>query len=337
MSKFSFLKKIDKNTALIGIAVIAIVITGVLIFTNSNSTFTLPSIFGQSNDQLAKKAVDYINNNKLSTTPASLVSVSEESGLVKIKIKIGTNEFDSYVSKDGKLLFAQAPIDMGTAEADNSDTTPKTAAEVQKTDNPMLEAYVVARCPYGLQMQRVIAEAVKDAPALANYIKVRYIGSVSSDGKTIEAMHGAAEATENLRQICIREEQPAKYWSYVSCQMKASGTETSCEQSTGVDSAKLSACISDTSRGVAYAKEDFALNTKYSVQGSPTLILDGTVIDESNFGGRSADAMRAIICAASNTEPSFCSAELNTAEAAVSFSETYAGSGTTDSSANCGS
>ena len=70
------------------------------------------------------------------------------------------------------------------------------------------------------------------------------------------------------------------------------GDSKTCQASTGVDSAKLSACISDTSRGLAYAKADFALATKYNVQGSPTLILNGTEASEFDFGGRSEKGKR---------------------------------------------
>ena len=111
----SFIKRIkinksifNRNNILIGIAVIAIVATGVLIYFKSNNNFSFPSIFGISDKQVAERVINYINNNKLSNTPASLVSVSQESGLVKVKIKIGTQEFDSYATKDGKLLFPQA-------------------------------------------------------------------------------------------------------------------------------------------------------------------------------------------------------------------------------------
>ncbi|MCX6723517.1 MAG: hypothetical protein NT094_05690, partial [Candidatus Staskawiczbacteria bacterium] len=175
-------------------------------------------------------------------------------------------------------------------------------------------------CPYGLQMQRAMVDAVKNMPSLAQYIKARYIGSVS--GSTITSMHGDAEAKENLRQICIREEQPAKYWNYVGCQMKAAGTEVSCGQSTGVDLAKLSACVSDPARGVAFAKKDFDLATKYNVSGSPTIILNGTSIQESGYGGRSSDGVKSMACAGFNAKPGFCSTKLNTVEAAVSFSGT---------------
>ena len=339
MLKLSFLKNINRNTVLIAIAAVGIVVTGVLIFANTNKGFTMPSIFGMSDKQVAKNVIDYINNNQLSSTPATLVSISEASGLVKVKIKIGTNEFDSYATKDGKLLFPQS-FDMGTKKgaapaAATADTTApaKTAASVAKTDKPMLEAFVVARCPYGLQMQRAMADAVQNMPALAQYMKVRYIGSVSGD--TISSMHGEAEGAENLRQICIREEQPAKYWNYVACQMKGSGQEVACEKSTGVDSAKLSACVSTPSKGIAYAKADFALDTKYDVSGSPTLILNGASIDESSFGGRSSDGVKSMVCAGFNKQASFCSTKLNTAAAAASFSATYA-SGAASASANSG-
>jgi thioredoxin-related protein len=328
--------KFSRNNVLIGIAVVGIIVAGGLIFASSNPNFALPSIFGLSDKAIGQKAIDYINNNGLSQTPASLVSVSEASGLVKVRIKIGTNEFDSYVTKDGKLLFAQA-FEMTpaktTASANTNTKTAASAADVKKSDSPMFEAFVVARCPYGLQMQRAMAEAVKNQPSLAQYMKVLYIGSVS--GNKLVSMHGDAEATENLRQICIREEQPAKYWNYVSCQMK-SGDTAGCEASTGVDSAKLNTCTTTASKGIAYAQKDFDLATKFNVSGSPTLVLNDGTVDESGFGGRSADGVKSMICAGFNKAAGFCSTKLNTAEAATSFSATYASSATAGS-ANSGS
>jgi glutaredoxin len=83
-----------------------------------------------SSEDMAQKAIDYINKNMLSgDTTASLVSIVEESGLYKIHIKIGEEEYDSYVSKDGKLLFPsgfikleEAPI-TETSETEESEST----------------------------------------------------------------------------------------------------------------------------------------------------------------------------------------------------------------------
>ncbi|MFA6190155.1 MAG: hypothetical protein WC711_01420 [Candidatus Staskawiczbacteria bacterium] len=330
-----FLKKIhskmNKNTILISIAVVAVVVVGVLIFNKSDGGFSLTSIFGMSDKQVAENTIKYINDNQLSQTPASLVKFSGESGLVKVTIKIGENEFDSYATKDGKLMFPQAFELTPKKDDGKSATSNTTPTEITKTDAPMLEAFVVARCPYGLQIQRAMADAVKNMPSLAPYMKARYIGEVS--GNTITAMHGDAEAKENLRQICIREEQPTKYWNYVACQMK-SGDTAGCQTSTGIDSAKLNSCISTPSKGVAYAKVDFDLSAKYGASGSPTMILNGTTVSESNYGGRSSDGIKSMICGGFNTPASFCSTALNTAEAAISFSETYASSASADSGSN---
>jgi hypothetical protein len=336
--------KLDKNNILVGIAILAIIITGVVIYAGPDSKFSINNfnLFGSSKKQLAQKAVDFINNNGLSQLPASLSGdVVEQNGLIKFKIKIGTNEFDSYLSKDGKLLFPQAiKIEDTNSELSNTGSQPteeqkRQAAEaIQKTDNPMLEAYVVSACPFGVQMQRAMADAINSVPDLAKYVKARYIGNVSEDGKNIEAMHGAAEAAENLRQICIREEQPNKYWNYISCYIKA-GEASSCEKTASVDSSALSGCVANSARGIAYAKKDFDLNTKYNVEGSPTLILGESLIDESMFGGRSSDGIKNIVCAAFNSKPAFCSQTLNTTEAAASFSENYEGSDSSESTANC--
>jgi hypothetical protein len=357
MSKLEHIKKhlkkmkTDRNSILIGIAVLAVIVTAVLIFVNSNTGFSLPTIFGLSDSQIAKNTVNYINDNQLSTTPATLVKFSEASGLVKVTIKIGTSQFDSYVTKDGKFLFPQA-FDMtpkkGAAPANqkansnqNASTTP---TAVQKTDKPLLEAFVVSSCPYGLQMQRAVADAVKNISSLAADIKIRYIGSIS--GGVISSMHGQEEAQENLRQICIREEQQSKYYNYISCYMKKTagtmangmplGDTKGCLASTGIDTAKLNSCVSDSKRGLAYAQADFDLANKYNVSGSPTLILNGAQISESNYGGRSSDAVKAMVCAGSSTQESFCSTKLNTAAAAASFNATYAsGSGSGSANTNC--
>ena len=184
-------------------------------------------------------------------------------------------------------------------------------------------------------MQRILAEVVSNAPSLADSIKVRYIGTIES-GK-ITSMHGDAEAQENLRQICIREEQAAKYWAYVSCYIKASGSTDSCLASAAVDTAKLNTCMTDATKGLVYAQADFDKAGTYGVSGSPTMIMNGKTVSEFDFGGRTADAVKTLLCCGFTTKPSACSTALNTAQAATSFSATYAGSGaSTGTAANCG-
>lgn len=196
----------------------------------------------------------------------------------------------------------------------------------------MVEAFIVSSCPYGLQMQRVLSNVVQNIPAAKSNIKVEYMGSISN-GK-ISSMHGDAEAQENLRQICIRQEQPALYWNYVACYIKA-GDSKGCLVSSGVNQASLTSCTTDASKGLKYAQADFDLSDKYGVSGSPTLVIGGDNVDEFGFGGRTADALKSVICCAFKTKPSFCSQTLSKDSAATSFSATYS-QGTSGSSGNSG-
>ncbi len=286
-----------------------------------------------SGQAAAQKAVEYINNNILQKgTTASLVGVKEESGLYKFTLKIKDKEFTSYVTKDGKILFPEEGIDLTkepVASSSNAPTKKMTCEDVKKNDNPTLEAFVVSRCPFGLQMERILSEVVKNIPSLAKNIRVEYIGSVQ-EGK-IRSMHGEQEAKENLRQICIREEQPNKYWDYIGCHIKK-GQTTECLTKAGIDKDKLTSCMSDSTRGLKYAKDDFALANKYKVTGSPTLVLGGQKVSEFDFGGRTAEAAKTLLCCAFKTKPAACSKKLSEDQAAVGFSEKYSGAG---GSASC--
>jgi len=286
-----------------------------------------------SKQAAAKKAVDYINNNMLQKgTTASLVEVKEESGLYKFILKIKDKEFTSYVTKDGKILFPEEGVDLTkepSASANNAPTKKLTCKDIKKSDNPTLEAFVVSRCPFGLQMQRILRKVVKDIPSLAKNIRVEYIGSVQ--GGKISSMHGDQEAKENLRQICIREEQSDKYWDYIDCYIKK-GQGDKCLAEAGVDEEKLTSCANDSARGLKYAKDDFASANKYKVRGSPTLVLEGQNVSEFDFGGRTAEAVKTLLCCAFETKPAVCSKKLSQDQAAVGLSEKYSGSG---GSASC--
>lgn len=207
-----------------------------------------------------------------------------------------------------------------------------TCENIKKVEKPVLEAFVVSKCPYGLQMQRVLNEIIKNIPALANDIRVEYMGSIEN-GK-ITSMHGDEEAQENLRQICLREEQSDKYWKYIDCHIKKGDVEN-CVAEDGIDKNKLDSCLKEDSRGLKYAKEDFDLEKKYNVTGSPTLILNEEKVSESDFGGRTAEAVKTLLCCGFQTTPSACSQKLTENQAATGFSETYSSSSGSGGEGGC--
>jgi len=287
-----------------------------------NNGDTLFKGFGnQGGEEIAQEAIDYISENMLDGVEAVLISVSEESGVYSFKMKISDQEYNSYITKDGKILF---PDGMSLVEPEEdiaaAKTETKTCEDINKTEEPILEAFVVSQCPFGVQMQRILNEMVKNIPQLASYIRVEYMGAI--EGGKITAMHGDEEAQENLRQICLREEQPNNFWAYIDCYIKE-GEVDSCLGIAQVDVSSLTSCLTDENRGLVYAQEDFANTSKYEVTGSPTLILDGETISEFDFGGRTAEAVKTVVCCAFQDKPGFCDTVLSTESANSSFSPTY--------------
>ncbi len=104
------LKSLNKNQILISISALSIVVAGVLILSSFNYGNALSFLgIGVSTEDIAKRSVDYLNEKVLQQDQkATLVSSSEESDVVKFTIKVADQTYDSYATKDGKLLFPQA-------------------------------------------------------------------------------------------------------------------------------------------------------------------------------------------------------------------------------------
>ncbi|MCX6791151.1 MAG: hypothetical protein NTV62_03105, partial [Candidatus Gribaldobacteria bacterium] len=154
-----------------------------------------------SKEKASQKALDYINKEMLGGKFTAEVSgkVEEDKGiyqLYKFKIKIDGQEIPSfvYVTRDGKILFPESAV-LQPASSTPAVAKPVTCDSVKKADQPMLEAFIVSNCPYGLQMQRVLAEIVKADSTIANNFKIEYMGAI--EGGKITSMHGDKEAQEN--------------------------------------------------------------------------------------------------------------------------------------------
>lgn len=224
-----------------------------------------------------------------------------------------------------KLNTSKVKIVPAAATPKSPKLTPEQVCiNMTKSDQPLLQAFVVSKCPFGLQMQRIMADIISESKDTEEYLKVMYIGSVDAKNNTIRAMHGEVEAQENLRQICIREEQPEKYWDYVRCYMWE-GKTAGCLKSVSIDLNELDSCTNDSARGLAYAQKDFDLANKFRITGSPTMLMNNEIVKESNFAtnttnGRSPEAVKELLCCGFNKIPSFCSLKLNESRAATMFS-----------------
>jgi hypothetical protein len=318
----------NKNLIIGAILIAGLIIAGAIVSVNRSDVKTVPS------DEVGQKIIDFVNSELLQgRATASLTSITKEKGLYKINLSIGDQEIESYVTTDGNLFFPDAfnLEEFGLEAPEGSSQNSSFCQDTRKSASPLVEAFVVSECPFGLQMQRILNRVVKNIPSLAGNIKVRYMGAIENN--KITAMHGDSEAQENLRQICLREEQPDKYWPYIDCHIQA-GEVNGCLDVTGVDINGLNACMDSSSRGLNYAQGDFNLQDAYQVTGSPTLLLNGEEASEYEFGGRTSQALKDLLCCGFENQPAFCSQQLDVDSAATGFSESYA-SGDSNSSGSC--
>ena len=308
------MEKLLKPLIFISIAVFAF--TAYVVYEAAYRLSSSPTELSAQN--AADKAMNYINEQVLNGgTSASLIDVTEESGLYKIHILIGQNEYYSFVSKDGRLLFDQAIyMDESNTGGGGSNTT-----EVPKSDRPDVKIFVMSYCPYGLQAEKMmlpVYELLKDKIDIGIYF-VDY------------AMHGKQELDENLRQYCIQSEDQSQYFDYLSCFVQG-GNSSSCLSESGINLADLADCVAvtDATYNVTGQYNDQStwlhgdpvfdvqkdLNELYGVTGSPTIIINGKKV---YINPRSPENFKQAICSAFNSSPEECSQTLSNEVPAAGF------------------
>lgn len=285
--------------------------------------FSITGFTVMTPEQAAQKTVDWISDfykSRGSSVNITLVNASRtESGVYQFTIKVsgaqGTSEETYYVSEDGKLFFPQV------IETEVKISTPTTQPqETLKKDKPTVELFVMSFCPYGVQAETLMKPVVDLLGTKAN-IKVRFIVNIQGDTvDSIQSLHGATEAQEDLRQACIMKYYDQKtFWNYLmeidnNCYGKintrdAAALDTcwkSAATKAGIDIAKIQTC-SNSTEGLNLLKADEQLTDNYGVSGSPTIIINGAIYG----GGRSSEAFKQAICDSFTTAPSECSQTLS--------------------------
>ncbi len=300
--------------------IISIILAVALVFVIAKgSSFGITGFSALDSDEVAEKALDYLNNILTDEQKAKLIEITEKGDLYNIKFEVGGQLFDSYATKDGELLFLNA-IDLNEAPMTTEEDT------VPKADRPKVELFVMTHCPYGTQAEKALLPVWELLEDKADF-SINFV---------YYAMHGQEELDESLRQYCIQKEQNDKFTDYLTCFLKEGKSENCLD---GIDTAKLDACISATDEDfkvtenfndqTTWINDRFPaldlhkeLNEKYSIQGSPTFVINGKVVSVA----RNPEAIKTAICNAFNTAPEECSEMLSTASASPGFGEGSGGS-----------
>lgn len=268
--------------------------------------------------EIGNKVKAYVEDNLLPTGGTiDVINVSETNGVYLITTSYQGREIPIYMTKDGKYMFLSA-VDI-TKPVEQPE---ETSSEIPKTDKPTVELFVMSFCPYGVQAENAMKPAYDLLKNVTDF-KVRFIVNVGGNTtSSVQSLHGAAEAQEDLRQICIQKYYPDKYWDYLmeinkNCYSiyrdptamdacwKAAATKF------GIDIKKIETCANST-EGLTLLKADEQITERYGVSGSPTLIINGVQYS----GSRTSEAYKQGICGAFNTAPAACGQSLGNSTSA---------------------
>jgi len=271
-----------------------------------------------SSSKVGALALDFANT-KLLSVDATLDSVKKISGLYQVNLNIEDEIIPLYFTKDGNYVYQGSDlVSIIPEEEINSNTNTQTATEIPKSDKPVVELFIWAYCPYGVQAQGPVAEVVNLLGKYADFKAVMYYNG-----------HGDYETQQNKIQECIQELYPTKYWKYAAGFVKdvypacSSVRTVDCDKtesvklmkSLGIDSAKVLSCVE--SKGDNLLSTAFNYAKENGVSGSPTLIINGVKVSAQ----KNAEAYKSAVCSAFNNAPEECSTTLS--------------GGTTAASGNC--
>jgi len=322
MEENNFLEKEKKRRISIWV-ISTIVIALLLIISIFTHGFGISGITGAATKDVGETVKTYIEENLVEPgTEVEVKNVEKENGLYKLTINIQGQEFDSYVSEDGKLLFPSV-VDMSKEIPTNGNTEVK---EVPKANKPKVELFVMTHCPYGTQSEKGFIPAIE-----------KLGDKIDANIRFVHYFMHAPEEEETPRQICIREEQSSKYYDYLKCFLEGDGNADSsgyiangndpeiCIKKVRIDETKLDKCIDKKSDD--YYADDSALSKDYGVSGSPTLAINGVITSS----GRDPNSYLQTICSTFTTAPKECDEKLSTVSPSPGFG--YAEG--EDSSAQC--
>ncbi|PIN85989.1 hypothetical protein COV19_07270 [Candidatus Woesearchaeota archaeon CG10_big_fil_rev_8_21_14_0_10_44_13] len=302
----------------------AVVLAILLVVSVITNGFSISSAKELPKKKVSDMTLDFINKAVLQgQTVATIDSISDLKGqscLYNITLNIQGKTFESYVTKDASILFPQAINMKAPATASTADQQ-QPATDIPKADKPEVMLFTMAYCPYGNQAEEGIIPVVKamgsDVEIQPHYvIYSNYRGGgadycLDQDNKYC-SMHGIQELNEGVRELCLYKYDKAKFWDYIS-DVNSKCTSANVDKcweavakARGIDTAKISACQKD--EALALLAKEVELNAKYSVQGSPMLIINGAEYS----GGRTPDAYKTSICSAFSKAPASCGQQLST-------------------------
>ena len=163
---------------------------------------------------------------------------------------------------------------------------------------PEVELFVMSYCPYAVNAEQELLPFFEKYGDTIDF-KLRFMvskkeKSQQSTTEQIEftSLRGEPELIENKRQLVIAELYPDKLFDYLLC--RADHLEeawVNCAKDVGLDISRIAAAM-EAEKITKQLLEEVQRTKELSVRGSPTLVIDGRIIDGSLWRGRVKETCR---------------------------------------------
>ncbi len=163
---------------------------------------------------------------------------------------------------------------------------------------PAVELFVMSYCPYGVDAERELLPFFEKYGDSIDF-KLRFIVN-EKDTSTentrgdiaFTSLHGEPELIENKRQMVIAELYPDKLFEYLLCRADhLQEAWVNCANDVGLDASRIAEAV-ETEKITRQLLEEVQRTKELSVRGSPTLVIDGRIIDGSLWRGRVKETCR---------------------------------------------
>lgn len=163
---------------------------------------------------------------------------------------------------------------------------------------PEVELFVMSYCPFGVQAEQELLPFFETYGDTINF-KLRFIvgkeeASAENAGEDIRftSLHGEPELIENKRQMVIAELYPDKLFDYLLC--RADHLEeawVNCAKDVGLDVGRIAEAV-ESEKITLDLVEEIQRKEKLNIKGSPTLVIDGRIINGSLWRGKVSGSCR---------------------------------------------
>ena len=163
---------------------------------------------------------------------------------------------------------------------------------------PEVELFVMSYCPYGVQAEQELLPFFETYGDTIDF-KLRFIvgkeeASAENAGEDIRftSLHGETELIENKRQMVIAELYPDKLFDYLLCRADhLQEAWVNCAKDVGLDVGRIAQAV-EAEKVTLKLVQEMQRTEELNVKGSPTLIIDGRIIDGGLWRGKVKETCR---------------------------------------------